>query len=530
MGLSTLLLSSGIGLIALFAINAILGKLKNADRLPLPPGPKGLPLVGNLNDLPEPGVLEAHHWLKHKELYGPISSVTVMGQTLVIVNDAELAFELLEKRSVKHSSRPRQIFAGEMLGWENSLGLSQYNDRFRTYRKNMSRIIGSKAAVAQYNTLQEAEAGHFLLHVLEKPDNFVNEIRKEVGTVILKIAYGYTAEPFKNDVLIDIAGDAMDKFARAGVPGAFMVDMMPFLRYVPEWFPGAGFQKIARQWGAELIDVIEKPYAFVKHQMAQGKDNSSFLSRLLEAGDSTPDEKFTNKWSAMSLYTAGADTTVSALACFFLAMTLFPEVQRKAQEEIDRVVGRDRLPDSSDRPNLPYIEATIKEVLRWHPVAPMGLPHTTTSDDVCEGYFIPKDSMVFPNVWHFTHDPEVYDEPMSFKPERFLEREGYEPAPDPSKFVFGFGRRICPGRILADSTLYLTIAQVLAVFGISKSIENGKEVEANMQFTPGVVSHPEAFKAKIKPRSFQHERLIRSIEQRFPWEESDSKVLESMNY
>ncbi|KAH8666067.1 cytochrome P450 [Ilyonectria robusta] len=530
MSLSSPIVSLGIGLAALFIVNTILSKSKNANSHPLPPGPKGLPLVGNLSDLPKPGVLEAHHWLKHKELYGPISSVTVMGQTLVIVNDADLAFELLEKRSVKHSSRPRQIFAGEMLGWENSLGLSQYNDRFRTYRKNMSRIIGSKTAAAQYDNLQEAEAGHFLLHVLEKPENFVNEIRKEVGAVILKIVYGYTAEPFKNDVLVDIAGDAMDKFARAGVPGAFMVDMMPFLRYLPEWIPGAGFQKTARQWGAELIDVIEKPYAFVKHQMAQGKDDSSFLSRLLESGDDTPQEKFTNKWSAMSLYTAGADTTVSALACFFLAMTVFPDVQRKAQEEIDRVIGRDRLPNSSDRPNLPYIDATVKEVLRWHPVAPMGLPHTSTADDICEGYFIPKDSMVFPNVWHFTHDPEVYDEPMSFNPGRFLETDGHEPAPDPHKFVFGFGRRICPGRILADNALYLTIAQSLAVFSISKGLDNGEEVESQIRFTPGVVSHPEPFKAQIQPRSPHHEKLIRSIEQQFPWKESDSEVLESMNY
>jgi cytochrome P450 len=80
-------------------------------------------------------------------------------------------------------------------------------------------------------------------------------------------------------------------------------------------------------------------------------------------------------------------------------MTAFPEVQRKAQEEIDRVIGGDRLPTSSDRPNLPYIEATVKEVLRWHPVAPMALPHTSTADDEFEGYFIPKGSMLFANVW-----------------------------------------------------------------------------------------------------------------------------------
>ncbi|KAF4473096.1 O-methylsterigmatocystin oxidoreductase [Fusarium albosuccineum] len=544
---STIIFGLVISIALALFLRGVFGASEDANRPPLPPGPKGLPLVGNLNDLPKPGVLEAHHWLEHKQQYGPISSVTVMGQTLVIINDARLAFELLEKRSAKHSSRPRQIFAGEMLGWENSLGLSQYNDRFRTYRKNMSRIIGSKTTASQYNTLQEAEVGHFLLQVLDNPDDLVKQIRKEAGAVILKIAYGYTAESFKDDILISMAGDAMDKFARAGVPGAFMVDMVPFcklllqsfhteadafvliptVRYLPDWVPGTGFKEIARQWSAELSDVTEKPYAFVKHQNAQGKDDNSFLSRLIEAGDSTPEEKFTNKWSAMSLYTAGADTTVSALACFFLAMTIFPDVQKKAQEEIDRVIGHDRLPTSSDRPSLPYIEATVKEVLRWHPVAPMGLPHTSTEDDICEGYFIPKGSMLFANVWHFTHDPEVYDEPMSFKPERFLETEGLETAPDPHMFVFGFGRRICPGRILADNALYLNIAQSLAVFDISRDDE---APEPKAEFTPGVVSHPEAFKAVIKPRSSEHENLIRAVEKRFPWEDSDAKILEGMKY
>lgn len=80
------------------------------------------------------------------------------------------------------------------------------------------------------------------------------------------------------------------------------------MRYVPAWFPGAGFQKLAQRWGAELHDVTERPYAFVKHQMATGKAETSFLSQLIETSDETPFEKFVNKWSAMALYTAGADT------------------------------------------------------------------------------------------------------------------------------------------------------------------------------------------------------------------------------
>lgn len=86
------------------------------------------------------------------------------------------------------------------------------------------------------------------------------------------------------------------------------------------------------------------------------------------------------------------------MMCFFLAMMVYPKVQRKAQEEIDRVVGQGRLPTMTDRSNLPYIGAVIKEVLRWHPVAPMALAHTSTEDNICEGYFIPKGAMLLPNV------------------------------------------------------------------------------------------------------------------------------------
>ena len=519
-------LSLILGLV-LFFVLTVIRRSRNAIRPPLPPGPKGRPLVGNMNDLPKPGVLESHHWLKHKDSYGPISSVTVMGQTLIILNESRLAFELMEKRSAIHSSRPRQVFAGEMVGWRNSLGLSPYSNRFRTYRKNMAHIIGSKSAASQFDALQEAEVGRFLLRVLGQPLDIIEHIRKEAGSVILKIAYGYNTEPHKNDPLVDMAGDAMNKFAEAGVPGAFLVDLLPWLKNIPDWVPGTEFKQKARDWAAALNDVVEKPYAFVKRQMAQEKHEPSFLSQLLDQEkDSDPQTQFTNKWSAMSLYAAGADTTVSSIAAFFLAMAISPTVQQKAQEEIDRVIGQDRLPVSEDRKNLPYIEATVKEVLRWHSVAPMGLPHTSTEDDVYEGYFIPREAMIMANVWHFTHDPSVYSDPMAFRPDRFL---GPNPEPDPHRLVFGFGRRICPGRILADNALYLNVAQSLAVFNVSKGIGvNGRPIEALLKAEPGVVSHPAPFECSIKPRSQHHKELIRSIENTYPWPRSDAELLDSL--
>src|ERR1700733_3345832 len=231
------------------------------------------------------------------------------------------------------------------------------------------------------------------------------------------------------------------------------------------------------------------------------------------------------------------------MSCFFLAMTLFPEVQLKAQEEIDRIVGTKRLPNVEDRANLPYVDAIVKEVLRWHPVGPIGLPHMTTEDDIFNGYLIPKGALILANIWYasifysplvanfdasnraINHDPKVYHDPSVFKPERFLNSPEHEPEPDSYNVSFGFGGPIFSGRVLADSAIYLTVAQSLAVCTVSKAVENGKEIEPVFQFSPGIISHPAPYQTSIKPRSPEHEALVRAVEMEHPWEEGDAKYL-----
>ncbi|XHF99537.1 hypothetical protein AWENTII_003037 [Aspergillus wentii] len=491
---------------------------------PLPPGPKGKPIVGNIADLAKPGEQEWKHWLKFKDEYGPISSITVLGQTIVIINEAQAAVDLLEKRSGTHSSRPRMVFAGELVGWVRGLAMLSYSDRLRAYRKLLHRALGTKAAVSRYSALQDVEVRRFLLRVMRKPQDLVQHIRTETGAVILKISYGYTIEPHGNDPLVDLVNQSMDEFSFAATPGKWLVDFMPILKYVPSWFPGAEFKRKAKAWNKNVQGTIDVPYAFVQEQMKKGKYEPSYLSSLLEDGLPAKDseEEIVIKNSAMSLYAGGADTTVSSLACFFLAMALYPDVQRKAQEEIERVVGTDRLPVPEDQDNLPYINAIVKEVLRWHPVAPMGLPHTSTADDTYRGYHIPKGSMVLVNIWALLHDPAVYHDPMDFKPERFL---GSTPEPDPHNISFGYGRRVCPGKYLADATVFLTIAKSLAAFIISKPVEYGKEVDITPEFLPGVISHPAPFNLSIKPRSAKHEELVKLVETEHPWEESHASLL-----
>ncbi|WQF86426.1 Putative cytochrome P450 [Colletotrichum destructivum] len=526
---SSLVIAFGAVLLVTYLIDKLLrAKKNNAGLLPLPPGPKGLPFVGNLWDMPTPEGLAAHHWAKHRDLYGPISAVRVLGNTLIILNDAQVVFDLFEKQSLKFSSRPKQYFSYELVGWKDGTGAQQYNDTLRYHRRSFARIIGTHATASQYNKLQEAEVGHFLLRVLDDPQGFREYIQKQAGSVVVQIIYGYNAEQYKKDPLLAMMAQVMDDFAKSATPGAFLVDIFPALRFVPSWFPATGWKKIAKRMALDLSEAVEKPYAFVENQRAEGQNRLSYLSKLLETNGDTPEDRHRNKWSAASLYGGGSDTTVAAIAAFFLVMTVFPEVQQKAQAEIDRVVGAERLPTLDDRERLPYVDALVKEILRWHPIAPMGVPHSNSEDTTYRGYRIPKDAILLPNIWWLTHDPAVYKDPTDFRPERHMEGQGREPEFDPRKLAFGFGRRICPGKILAENSLFLNIAQSLAVFDIAKKVVDGKVVEPKVDFEDGLISHPMEFETSIKPRSARHEELIRTIEQRFPWKESDAEVLERM--
>ncbi|KAK6379432.1 hypothetical protein LTS17_006350 [Exophiala oligosperma] len=497
---------------------------------PLPPGPRPKPLIGNLQDLPPAGVEEWIHWAKHKDLYGPISSVTVMGQTIVILNDAQVAIELLEKRSIIYSSRPRLVFAFEMCGWLNFLSSQPYGERFRAYRKHVHGLMGSSQLLDKFGRLQEQEVGRCLLRTLQRPQNFVDHIRTEAGAIILKIAYGYTIEPHRADPLVTLADEALEQFSQATVPERWLVDVVPALKHIPQWFPGAGFKRTAREWDHTLQRVVEGPYDFVRHQISSGDAPTSYLGDFLKDETLGLKQRVEVKYTSASLYTGGADTTVASLSVFCLAMTLYPRVQKKAQEEIDRVIGDHRLPTFSDRADLPYVEALLKETLRWHPIGPMCVPHASTQDDEFGGYHIPKGSILMPNIWLFTHDPDVHRDPMRFDPDRFLDTDGRAPEQDPNRYVFGFGRRICPGRVLADQSMWLTVAQMLAVFDITRpggADASGDDANVNPKFLGGIISHPEPFEATFEPRDGQREKLIRQIEVRYPWEKSDADYFEN---
>lgn len=141
------------------------------------PGPRPLPLLGNIRDLPLDGALEHQHWLKHKDLYGPISSVSVLGMTLIIIHDKKLAHNILDQSASKTSGRPTMVMAGELCGYSNTMICQSYTPAFRQSRKFLHRELGTKVLAAQFHDVQETEVARQLARVLRAPDTLLSNFR-----------------------------------------------------------------------------------------------------------------------------------------------------------------------------------------------------------------------------------------------------------------------------------------------------------------------------------------------------------------
>ena len=179
---------------------------------------------------------------------------------------------------------------------------------------------------------------------------------------------------------------------------------------------------------------------------------------------------------------AGEDTTATTLSWWMLAMIAFPEVQHRAQAEIDTVVGRDRLPTFADAPRLPYVCAIIKEILRWRPASAFA-PHVATEEDWYEGMYIPKGTICIANLWHCNHDRAVFGEDADeFRPGRHLDENGeLQSGPFETNQAghvgFGFGRRICVGKDLATESLFIDTVRILWATKLERTRDkNGVEV------------------------------------------------------
>ncbi|KAF9462161.1 cytochrome P450 [Collybia nuda] len=469
----------------------------------LPPGPKGLPIVGNLFQIPR-----ERSWLTYADwssTLGDVLYMEVLNNPLVILNSSKAATELLEKRSVNYADRPSLVMANELMGWDWDMAHMPYSDRWRQHRKMFHQYFRPQAVPA-YQQIQVEATTTLLRQLLEAPDDFREHIRQHAASAILRVVYGYDVKS-SHDHYVALAHEAIVGLSQTINVGSYLVDFLPSLRYIPSWFPGAAFKRQAKEWAIPAARLKDSPFDDFKRSFAAGTAVPCFVSQNLErlknkiSSDSLGEEIIKN--CAGIAYLAGSDTTVSVILTWMLAMVLHPAIQARAQAELEKVVGTSRMPDFEDQPSLPYINAMLSETLRWNPVTPLAVPHKAIHDDVYDGFYIPAGSTVVGNVWAILHDEKIYPEPFEFKPERFLQEEGKDLPPDPIAIgAFGFGRRICPGRYFALNSAWIAIVSILSTFDITKARDtNGHEIEPAIDYTDGLVIHPKPFELSLKPRS-----------------------------
>ncbi|KAH8806862.1 cytochrome P450 [Flagelloscypha sp. PMI_526] len=479
-----------LGVVAFTLCVQLARKSLSSSNTPLPPGPKGLPLLGNLLDMPT-----QEEWKTFSEWgrkYGGLVSVNLMGQVIVVVNKPSL-LEELEKHGSRFSSRPHMPMGGELCGYSKTLVLAPYSSRWKNYRKMVAKVIGSTSSNEKFADMELLETSRFLSRVLANPNALDAHVRKTSGAIILKLTYGIEVQEGE-DPFVNLIRGANDNFSIACQPGTWLVDVAPGLMNAwPEsLLIGGGFKSAARKFSKAFDDMVEVPFAETKSQIANHTAPPSLVSDLLEEKpDMAGEELFELKHAAASMYGGGADTTAST------------------QYAIDRVIGRDRLVNLSDRANLPYVAAVVTEALRWNSVAPTGVPHLATEAGVVDGYYIPKGAFIITNLWQMLHDEELYPDSFTFDPERHIAQPGKPAQKDPRFACFGWGRRVCPGMHLAEASVFLVIANALAAFKIAKAVdENGMEITPVHENTTGVISHPKPFKCSIKPRHDKVSALI----------------------
>lgn len=385
---------------------------------PLPPSPPADPIIGHLRYIPtENPELKFTEWSK---TYGDVLYLKVPNRQIIVLNSAEAAADLLEKRSGNYSDRPEfPIF--DLMGWGNAMPFLRYGKKFQENRQMFQEYLGN-TKVAGYSDMQILQAKQLVIEFVEgKKDK--EDILQKLGTaIVVRIGFGHDMFREADPVYDTLATKHKYTISHCGPVGATPVDLFPFLRFFPSWFPGTLYANRARSFVSFVRKVHDYPVEKIRQQLEAGTAKSSFLQHHMnllqqEGKDEIHEDFEIIKAAAGTIFAAGSDSLWSTLSVFLLAMVLHPECQVKAQEELDRVLGNplQRLPDFGDRQSLPFVNCIVQETYRWVAVTPLAVPHRASENDVYNGMFIPKGSIVSANVWAISRDERVYRDAIYFQ-------------------------------------------------------------------------------------------------------------------
>ncbi|EXJ68791.1 uncharacterized protein A1O5_07722 [Cladophialophora psammophila CBS 110553] len=487
-----------------------------------PDGPPTLPLIGNLHQLPRKG---AH--FKFTELaktYGGMFSLKLGTGTAVVLTDRRIIRELLDKKSSISSNRPVSFVSQNIITGGDHLLVMDYGARWRAFRKLIHQEFMESMCEKNHIKLQNAESVQMLRDFLISPENHMLHPKRFSNSVIMSILFGIRTPSYDTPHMTKLY-DLMESWSKVMETGATPpVDFYPFLRWIPEQFLGNWVRRsvhVRDEMNALYSQVIS---SVVKRREVSGSKDS-FIDKILDKQDKlgmTMHEVYFLGGVAME---GGSDTSSAVITSCIQALTKWPHIQKKAQQEIDAVVSEDRSPVWSDYAKLPYVNAIVKEAMRWRPVTPLSFPHCLAEDEWVDSKFLPKGTIVIINVWGLHHDETKFPNHDIFDPDHYAGRtllaSEYAASADYESrdhYAYGAGRRLCPGIHLAERNLFQAISKLLWAFNFERGEdEAGGPVEPDTDpitgYSEGFLVCAKHFPCKITVRSeMRRETIMREFQ------------------
>ncbi|RSM07410.1 hypothetical protein CEP52_005265 [Fusarium oligoseptatum] len=467
----------------------LLAKFSKIGQRPpgLPPGPPTIPLLGNLHLMPtkRPHV-QFQKWAKQ---YGPIYSLILGTKIMIVLSSDEAVKDLLDKRSAIYSDRPDMYIGQRIASGGLRLVLMRYGSNWRMIHRMIHKALNITVA-ATYLPYQDLENKVLLTNLLDTPDDLLPHIRRASYSLSTQMIFGFRCISNQDPKLLQLF-HGFDKWsALSGSASAQLADLYPALQKLPDFIaPNVSYAK-------KLHQAEKKMYlghwARTKQAIVDGRGLPCFCNDIYRAQLTEGFSDDAAGYISGSLLDAGSDSTASTLYGFILAMLIWPEVQKRGQEEVDRVVGQDRLPTMEDYDQLPFY-------------------------DSYQGYQIPKNSSIINNVWAIHMDETRSPEPRVFNPDRFkdipstLYQSVIGDVAKRDNFVFGAGRRLCQGIHIAERSLFLAISRFFWGFNFSAAKdEHGNPVQYDAEdLVGGITVQPADFPAVIEARSKRRADIIR---------------------
>eukprot|EP01018_Ginkgo_biloba_P024792 Gb_12834 [translate_table: standard] len=456
-------------LMVVFLATWILFKIQQGMRcgskmkLKLPPGPRPLPIIGNLLMM---GKLPYRTLRDLSEKYGPIMLIRLGSVPTVVASSPETAKEFLKTHDLVFASRP-ETSAGKYMCYNSTdVVFAPYGPYWRQMRRIcMSELLSPKRLEA-LRFIREEEISH-MIQLLAKnsvngsiPVNVSKALTSLTADMICRMAFGrkYPDEDLDSRGFKTMIQEVFHLNGLANIG-----DLIPYL----EWMDLQGIRRRQRSVHKTFNAFFDK--IIQEHRLDQTRPVKDLVDVLLEISqDDSMDIKITQdniKSVIFDMLVAGTDTSAGTIDWAMCEVLKKPSVMKKLQHELDTVIGMERRVEESDLPRLEYLEAVVKETLRLHPPAPLMVPHEATEACTVGGYDIPYKSRILVNLWAIGRDPMHWKEAEKFKPERFVGSSMDVRGQHNFEFIpFGSGRRSCPGLSMAMIVVPFTLARLLHCF------------------------------------------------------------------